>query len=74
MAAEAVGHLEHLVGEPEAVAEGRDLLVPRPGHQSKQFHSEIKTDLDLERLPSGKVATKAAALALMAYNLLGLCG
>ena len=24
----------------------------------EQFHSEIKTDLDLERLPSGKFATR----------------
>ena len=24
---------------------------------SEQFHSEIKSDLDLERLPSGKFAT-----------------
>jgi hypothetical protein len=43
---------------------------------SEQFHSEIKTDLDLERLPSGKFATNATmlSLALMAYNLLRLCG
>ena len=39
---------------------------------SEQFHSEIKTDLDLERLPSGKFATNAIVLALgvFAYNLL----
>jgi len=43
---------------------------------SEQFHSEIKTDLDLERLPSGKFATNATmlSLALMAYNILRLCG
>jgi hypothetical protein len=43
---------------------------------SEQFHSEIKTDLDLERLPSGKFATNATmlSLALVAYNLLRLCG
>jgi hypothetical protein len=43
---------------------------------SEQFHSEIKTDLDLERLPSGKFATNATmlSLGLVAYNLLRLCG
>ncbi len=43
---------------------------------SEQYHSEIKTDLDLERLPSGKFATNATmlSLGLVAYNLLRLCG
>ena len=43
---------------------------------SEQFHSELKSDLDLERLPSGKFATNALmlSLGLMAYNLLRLCG
>jgi hypothetical protein len=43
---------------------------------SEQFHSELKTDLDLERLPSGKFATNALmlSLGLVAYNLLRLCG
>ena len=43
---------------------------------SEQFHSEIKTDMDLERLPSGKFATNATMLSMMlvAYNLLRLCG
>lgn len=43
---------------------------------SEQFHSEIKTDLDLERLPSGKFATNALVLSLgmVAYNLLRLIG
>ena len=43
---------------------------------SEQFHSEIKTDLDLERLPSGKFATNAIVLALgiFSYNLLRLIG
>jgi len=43
---------------------------------SEQFHSEIKTDLDMERLPSGKFATNALALtcAGMAYNMLRLVG
>lgn len=43
---------------------------------SEQFHSELKSDLDLERLPSGKFATNALMLSLgmLAYNLLRLCG
>jgi hypothetical protein len=43
---------------------------------SEQFHSEIKTDLDLERLPSGKFATNAIVLAFgaFAYNLLRIIG
>jgi len=42
----------------------------------EQFHSEIKTDLDLERLPSGKFATNDAIvhLASFAYNCLRLLG
>jgi hypothetical protein len=43
---------------------------------SEQFHSELKSDMDLERLPSGKFATNALVLklGLMAYNILRLCG
>jgi hypothetical protein len=44
--------------------------------KSEQFHSEIKTDLDLERLPSGKFATNSLVLSLggFAYNLLRVIG
>jgi hypothetical protein len=43
---------------------------------SEQFHSEIKTDMNLERLPSGKFATNAIVLAFgaFAYNLLRMIG
>ncbi|MBM4310903.1 MAG: IS1380 family transposase [Deltaproteobacteria bacterium] len=43
---------------------------------SEQFHSEVKTDMDLERLPSGKFATNALVLQLgmLAYNLLRIVG
>jgi len=42
----------------------------------EQFHSEIKTDMDLERLPSGKFATNNLILLLgmFAYNALRLIG
>jgi len=43
---------------------------------SEQFHSELKTDLDLERLPSGKFQTNELVLLLgmVAYNLLRMIG
>jgi hypothetical protein len=42
---------------------------------SEQFHSEVKTEMDLERLPNGKFAANALMLALgrVAYNVLRLC-
>lgn len=42
----------------------------------EQFHSEIKTDMDLERLPSGKFKTNNLILhlAILAYNILRLMG
>ena len=44
--------------------------------ECEQFHSEIKTDMDLERLPSGKFATNALILELgmVAYNILRMIG
>lgn len=43
---------------------------------AEQFHSEIKTDLDLERLPSGKFVTNAMVLlvGMFVYNILRLIG
>lgn len=43
---------------------------------SEQFHSEFKTDLDIERLPSGKFATNdlVMACAVLAYNILRWIG
>lgn len=43
---------------------------------SEQFHSELKTDLDLERLPSGKFQANELVLLLgmVAYNLLRMIG
>lgn len=42
----------------------------------EQFHSELKTDLDLERFPSGKFATNDFILHLgcLAYNILRIIG
>jgi hypothetical protein len=49
---------------------------------AEQFHSEFKTDLDIERLPSGKFATNDLVMTLAAYSynilrwigLIGLLG
>jgi hypothetical protein len=49
---------------------------------AEQFHSEFKTDLDIERLPSGKFATNDVIMTLSAYSynilrwigLIGLLG
>jgi len=43
---------------------------------SEQFHSEMKSELDLERLPSGKFVTNTLILEMgvLAYNVLRLMG
>lgn len=42
----------------------------------EQYHSEIKTDMDIERLPSGKFDTNALILKLgmLSYNILRIIG
>ncbi len=44
--------------------------------ECEQFHSEIKTDMDVERLPSGKFDTNGLVLELtvLAYNILRMIG
>jgi hypothetical protein len=43
---------------------------------SEQFHSEFKTDMDMERLPSGKFNTNSLVMVLgmLAFNLLRIIG
>lgn len=43
---------------------------------SEQFHSEIKTDMDIERLPSGKFSTNEIVLGIgsIVYNILRMLG
>ena len=43
---------------------------------NEQFHSEFKTDMDMERLPSGKFATNSLiiTLGMLAYNILYTIG
>lgn len=68
---------------PEYTLEGWDTTLPErfdpqavialyADHAThEQFHAEIKTDLDLERLPSGKFVTNDLLLTLgaLAYNM-----
>jgi hypothetical protein len=44
--------------------------------ESEQYHSEIKTDMDVERLPSGKFGSNKLVLELtmIAYNILRIIG
>lgn len=44
--------------------------------ECEQYHSELKTDMDLERLPSGKFATNELVLelSLIAFNILRMIG
>lgn len=54
-----------------------DIVKLYQGHGThEQFHSEFKTDLDLERLPSGKFATNdlVLSLAVLAFNILRAIG
>jgi hypothetical protein len=53
---------------PDAHIIGRD---EEPATR-EQFHAECKTDLDIERLPSGQFATHDRVLAMVAliYNIL----
>ncbi len=57
--------------EPEEVIE----LYHAHG-TSEQFHSELKSDMGVERLPSGKFAVNAVILhiAMVAFNALRLIG
>lgn len=60
------------LGDPD-----QDVISLYHAHgECEQYHSEIKTDMDLERLPSGKFATNALVLELgmIAYNILRMIG
>jgi hypothetical protein len=63
-------------GAQETAPPDEIIALYRNHGTSEQFHSEVKTDLDLERLPSGKFAVNALVLTcgMAAYNLLRLIG
>jgi hypothetical protein len=81
-----IDHLGHLLLVPENDIEGwctnlglptkRVIGVYENHGKSEQFNREIKSDLDMERLPSGKLATNALVLTLggLAYNVLRAIG
>ena len=58
------------------LADERIIDLYRDHATSEQFHSEFKTDLDLERLPSGKCDTNTGVMALggFVYNILRWIG
>jgi len=75
-----------LLLEPDIVLEGWWSTLALPAEKiialyqdhgtSEQFHSELKTDMDLERLPSGKFAVNSLVMscAALAYNILRFIG
>lgn len=61
----------------QRVASDEEIIALYRHHAiSEQFHSEFKTDLDVERLPSGKFDTNDLVLAhaTLAYNILRWIG
>jgi hypothetical protein len=52
------------------------ILLYHDHGDSEQFHSEVKSDMDVERLPSRYFSTNSVVLllAMLAYNILRLCG
>ena len=54
-----------------------DVIANYHAHgECEQYHSELKTDMDLERLPSGKFDTNELVLelAILAFNILRMIG
>jgi hypothetical protein len=66
----------HVYGTSLRCSPARVIELYRDHGTSEQFHREIKTDLDLERLPSGKFVTNDLVLhaGIFAYNLLRMMG
>jgi len=57
--------------------EAQDIITLYQDHgTSEQFHSELKSDMNIERLPSGKFKTNQIYLhcAMLAFNLLRIIG
>lgn len=55
----------------------QEIIELYKGHAlCEQYHAEIKTDMDLERLPSGKFATNQLVMACgaLVYNILRFIG
>ena len=58
------------------LAEDEVLKIYRDRGTSEQYHAEFKTEMDMERLPSGKFAVNHAFLLLgmLVYNMLKVVG
>ncbi len=70
-----MGHSPSSADEDEKLAKA--VISSYHDHgESEQFHSEFKTDMDLERLPSGKFDTDILVmlLGMFAFNILRICG
>jgi hypothetical protein len=61
---------------PESIDAAQVIALYADHGTHEQFHAEFKTDMDLERLPSGKFDTNALVcqLAVLAMNILRLMG
>ncbi|NPV39611.1 MAG: transposase [Brevinematales bacterium] len=60
-----------------SIADVEEVIKLYRGHAtSEQFHSEFKTDMGLERFPSGKFETNhtVLVLAILTFNILKLIG
>jgi hypothetical protein len=58
------------------LADGKIIELYKGHALCEQYHAEIKTDMDLERLPSGKFATNQLVMACgaLVYNILRFVG
>lgn len=52
---------------PDAFSDEQVIELYQGHGTSEKFHNEFKTDLDIERLPSGKFATNALVLSMAAF-------
>lgn len=61
---------------PETYSDQKVIALYADHGTSEQFHSEFKTDMDMERLPSGKFNTNSLVMTLgmLAFNLLRIIG
>jgi hypothetical protein len=61
---------------PDSYTEQEVIALYADHGTSEQFHSEFKTDMDMERLPSGKFNTNSLVMVLgmLAFNLLRIIG
>lgn len=61
---------------PESITPKKVIALYADHGTSEQFHSEFKTDMDMERLPSGKFETNRLImlLGMLAFNVLRIIG